>query len=93
MFTWYGKSRRPQYYRCPEARGGPYRMGVDGTHNTIEGNVDAYNTVCVRAVAEYCSYRCTGYGSRYRGLTCAPCLAFSVHSLVPSGRASLVGWS
>ena len=23
-------------------------------HNTIEENVGAYNTVCVRAVAEYC---------------------------------------
>jgi len=28
-------------------------MGVNGTHNTVEGNVDAYNTVCVKAVAEY----------------------------------------
>ena len=57
MFTWYGKSRHPQHCRCPEACGGPYRMGVNGAHNTIEENVSAYNTVCVRAVAEYCSYR------------------------------------
>ena len=35
MFTWYGKSRRPQHYRCLEACGGPYRMGVNGTHNTV----------------------------------------------------------
>ena len=34
--------------------GEPYRMGVDGAYNTVEGNVGAYNTVCVRAVAEYC---------------------------------------
>ena len=53
MFTWYGKSWRPQHYRCLEACGGPYRMGVNGAHNTVEENVDAYNTVCVRAVAEY----------------------------------------
>ena len=37
MFTWYGKSRRQQHYRCPEACGGPYRMGVTGAHNTVEG--------------------------------------------------------
>ena len=27
----------------------------NGAHNTVEGNVGAYNTVCVRAVVEYCS--------------------------------------
>ena len=46
MFTWYGKSRRPQHYRCPEACGGPYRMGVNGAHNTVEVKADAYNTIC-----------------------------------------------
>ena len=30
--------------------------------------------------------------SRYRGLTCTPCLAFSIRSLVLSERASPVGW-
>ena len=35
--------------------GEPYRMGVNGVHNTVEGNVGAYNTVCVRTVAEYYS--------------------------------------
>ena len=68
-------------------------MGVNGAYNTIEGNVGAYITVCVRAVAEHCSCRCTGYGPWYRGLTRAPWLAFSVRSLVLSGRASPVGWS
>ena len=58
-----------------------------GAYNTVEGNVDAYNTVCVRVVAEYC----TGYGPWYRGLTCAPWLAFSVSPLVPSERASPIG--
>ena len=32
--------------------GGPYRMGVNGAHNTVEENVGACNTVCVREVAE-----------------------------------------
>ena len=67
-------------------------MGVNGAYNTVEGNVGAYNTVCVRAVAVYCSFRRTGYGPWYRGLTCAPWLAFSVCPLVLSERASLVGW-
>jgi len=35
MFTWYGKCRCPQHYRCPEACGGPYRMGVNGAHNIV----------------------------------------------------------
>ena len=68
-------------------------MGVNGAHNTIEENVGAYNTVCVKAVAEYCSYRCTGYGPWYHGLTCAVCFAFSVRSLVLSERGVPVGWS
>ena len=68
-------------------------MRVNGAHNTIEENVSAYNTVCVREVAEYFFYRCIGYNPWYHGLTCAPCLAFSVRSLVPSERASPVGWS
>ena len=89
MFTRYGKSRRPQHYRCPEACEGPYRMGVNGAHNTIEENVGAYNTVCVRVVAEYHSYRHTGYGPWYRGLTCAPWLAFPIRPLIPSSH---VGW-
>ena len=67
-------------------------MGVNGAYNTIEGNVGAYNTVCVRAVAEYYSCRCTWYGPWYCGLTCAPWLAFSVRPLVPSERASPVEW-
>ena len=41
MFVWYGKSRRPQHCRCPEARGGPYRMGVNGAYNTVGENVGA----------------------------------------------------
>ena len=67
-------------------------MGVNGAHNTVEGNVGAYNTICVRAVVEYCSYRRTGYDPWYRGLTCAPWLAFSVRPLVLSEWASLVRW-
>ena len=37
-------------------------MGVNGAHNIVEVNVGAYNTVCVRAVAEHCSRRFSGYG-------------------------------
>ena len=63
MCTRYGKSRRPQHCRCPEAYGGPYRMGVNGAHNTVERNVGVYNTVCVRAIAEYCSVQGTVPGT------------------------------
>ena len=31
-------------------------------YNTVDTNVGAYNTVCVRAVNEHCSRRHTGYG-------------------------------
>ena len=68
-------------------------MGVNGTHNTIGENVGAYNTVCVREVAEYYFYWCTGYGTWYHGLTYAPYLAFSVRSLILSEQASPFGWS
>ena len=68
-------------------------MGVNGSHNTAGENVGAYNIVCVREAAEYYFCRYIGYGPGYRGLTCAPGLAFSVRSLVLSERASPVGWS
>ena len=56
MFTRYGKSWCPYRYRCPETRGGPYRMGVlAAPYNTVEGDVGAYNTVCARVATEYCS--------------------------------------
>ena len=49
MFTRYGKSWCPYRYRCPETRGGSYRMRVfSGPYNTVEEDVDAYNTICVR---------------------------------------------
>ena len=67
-------------------------MGVNGAHNIVEGNVGAYNTVCVSVVVEYYSYRRIGYGPWYRGLTCAPWLAFPVCPPVLSERASPVGW-
>ena len=47
MFTQYGKYRRPQHYRCPEAYGGePYRIGVNGAHNTV-GKMLASTTLFV----------------------------------------------
>ena len=60
-------------------------MGVNGAYNTVEGNVGAYNTICARTIAEYCSYRRIGHG---RGLTCAPWLTLSVRLLVLSEPAS-----
>ena len=68
-------------------------MGVNGTHNTIEENVGAYNTVCVRAVAEYCSCRRIGYGPWYRGLTRVLLSPFvpSPFRAGVSGQMALVG--
>ena len=71
-------------------------MGVNDAHNTV-GKMSTPTTLfglcCAREVAEYNFYKCIGYGLWYRGLTCAPCLAFSVRPLVLSGRTSLVGRS
>ena len=38
------------------------RMGANGAYNTVDTNVGAYNTICVRAAMEHCSRRRTGYG-------------------------------
>ena len=61
------------------AHAGGYRMMV-GTHNTVGCQIHVGGC-------------CTGYGPWYCGLTCAPCLTFSVRSLVLTEWASLVGWS
>ena len=57
-----------------EARAGalPYLsgMGVDGAHNTVTKNVDAYNTAWVlscKGGRRVLSCRCIGYGLRYYG--------------------------
>ena len=70
-------------------------MGVfSGTYNTVEGDVGAYNTVCVRVAAEYCSVQGMVPGTVV--LTCEPCLAFlrtsssSDRAGIP-GRMALVG--
>ena len=34
----------------------------NGAYNTVDTNVGAYNTICVRAVVGHCSHRRTGYG-------------------------------
>ena len=34
----------------------------NGAYNTVDTNVSAYNTVCVRVVVEHCYRRRTGYG-------------------------------
>ena len=62
MFTRYGKSWCPYHDRCPETRGGFTVWEPNDAYNTVDTNVDAYNTVCVRAVEEHCSRRRTGYG-------------------------------
>ena len=74
MFTRYGNSSAHNTVDAQGHVGGPYRMGVNGAHNTVEGNVGAYNTVCVRAVTEYCSMQGMVPGTVV--LTCESCLAF-----------------
>ena len=58
-----------------------------GPYNPVEGDVGAYNTVCVRVATEYCSVQ--GMVPGIVVLTCEPCLAFLRTS---SERASPVGW-
>ena len=75
--------------------GEPYRMGVNGAHNTIGENVGAYNTAWVLSCQEghrVLPGRCTGYGPWYCDLTCAPCLTFFVRFLVLTEQASPAGW-
>ena len=45
-----------------------------GPYNIVEGDVGAYNTVCVRVAAEYCFVQGMVPGTVV--LTCEPCLAF-----------------
>jgi len=69
---------------------GPYRVGVNGAHNTVEENVGAYNTVCVKEVAEYYFCRCTGYGPWYCGFDlCA--LPYFLRSFPGPYRAGVPG--
>ena len=51
----------------------PYES-FSGPYNTVEGDVGAYNIVCVRVAAEYCSVQGMVPGTVV--LTCEPCLAF-----------------
>ena len=92
MFTRYGNSGAHNTIDAQRHVEEPYRKGVNGAHNTI-GKISAPTTLCAREVTEYRFCRRTWYGSWYRGLTCAPCLAFFVRSLVLSERVSPVGWS
>ena len=46
-----------------QRHGGPFAIWEpNGAHNTIDTNVGAYNTACVRAVVEYYFRRRTWYG-------------------------------
>ena len=68
--TRYGESWRP--LSMPRGMWGGFAIWEsNGAYNTVDTNVGAYNTVCVRAVVEHYSRRCTGYDPLYRGLTCA----------------------
>ena len=89
MFTRYGKSWCPYCYRCLETRGGLLYGSFSGPYNTIEGDVGAYNTVCVRVAAEYCFVQ--GMVPDTVVLTCEPCLAFLRMSSGSTERASSVG--
>ena len=52
MFTWYGKSRRPQHYRCPQACGGPYRMGERGDTPHMPLGIKQYLQVPTSTILE-----------------------------------------
>ena len=47
MFDWYGKCRRHNTVDAQRHMGEPYRMGVNGAHNTVGENFGAYNTAWV----------------------------------------------
>ena len=64
-----------------------------GPYNTVEGDVGAYNTICVRVAAEYCSVQGMVPGTVV--LTCESCFAFlrtssSSHRAGVPGRMALV---
>ena len=64
-------------------------MGVfSGAYNTTEGDVDAYNIVCVRVAAEY--YSMQGMVPSIVVLTREPCPAF-LHTSPGSYRAGVPG--
>ena len=57
-----------------DTRGALPYGSFSGPYNTVEGDVGAYNTVCVRVAAEYCSVQGMVPGTVV--LTYEPCLAF-----------------
>ena len=69
--------------------GEPYRMGVNGAHNTVGENFGAYNTICVREDAEYYFCRCTGYGPWLRFDLCA--LPYFLRPFLGPYRAGVPG--
>ena len=61
LCTRYGEPWRP--LSMPRGMWGLFAVWEpNGAYNTVDTNVSAYNTVCVRAVEEHCSRRRTGYG-------------------------------
>ena len=60
LFSWVEPWR---LLSMPEVCGGLFAVWEpNSAYNTVDTNVGAYNTVCVRAVEEYCSHKRTRYG-------------------------------
>ena len=73
-----------------DTRGALPYGSLSGPYNTVEGDVGAYNTVCVRVAAEYCSVQ--GMVPGIVVLTCEPCLVFLHMSSGSYRAASPVRW-
>ena len=93
MCTRYGKSRRPQHCRCPEARGESLTVWESMAPIILQGKCRCLQHCVCQGGCRVLFLQAYGYGPWYCGLICAPCLAFSICSLVLSERASPVGWS
>ena len=66
----------PSTLSMPRGMWGALPYGSQWRPQYYRKNVGAYNTICVREVAEYCFCRCTGYSPWYRGLTLCTLLCF-----------------
>ena len=68
-------------------------MGVNGAYNTVEKMSAPTILFVSRRFQSTVSAGVQGMNPGIVVLTCVPCLAFSVRSLVLSERVSPVGWS
>ena len=67
-------------------------MGVNGAYNTVEEMLASTILFVSGRLQSTVPAGVQGMIPSIMVLTCAPWLAFSVRPLVPSERASLVGW-